>query len=163
MKDEKLYQNIIKSIISSANDVFQTMIFMEVEPQSPFKREGLESLSDITGIISLTGDIVGSIAISMDKAIAKKAISNMLGDEINDEREIIDGVGEICNLVVGMAKTLLSELSCQFEISVPILVTGRGVNIRHLSEQEGSLTTIPLCTEDESLFHLEVFFNKEKE
>lgn len=160
MIDEKLYQNIIESITSAAENVFQTMVFMDIKSQAPFARKGLDSLSEITGIISLTGDIIGSIAISMDKNIARETISNMLGDEITDAQEIIDGVGEITNLVVGMAKTVLSELSCQFEISVPIVVTGKGVNIKHYSRQNKSLTTIPFYTEDKSFFQLELYLKE---
>jgi len=158
--DEKLYQNIIESVTSAAENVFQTMIFMDIKSQAPFERKGLDSLSDITGIISLTGDIIGSIAISMDTNEAREVISNMLGDEITDVQEIIDGVGEITNLIVGMAKTVLSELSCQFEISVPIVVTGKGVNIKHYSAEAKSLTSIPFYTEDRSFFQLELYLKE---
>lgn len=160
MTDEKLYQNIIESIISAAENVFQTMIFMDIKSQAPFERKGMGSLSDITAIISLTGDIIGSIAVSMNTDSAREVISNMLGDEITDVQEIIDGVGEITNLVVGMAKTVLSELSCQFEISVPIVVTGKGVNIQHYSTQNKSLTTIPFYMEDKSFFQLELYLKE---
>lgn len=160
MIDEELYQNIIESVTSAAENVFQTMIFMDIKSQAPFERKGIGSLSDITAIISLTGDIMGSIAVSINTDSAREAISNMLGDEITDAQEIIDGVGEITNLVVGMAKTTLSELSCRFEISVPIVVTGKGVKIQHYSAQTKSLTTIPFYTEDKSFFHLELYLKE---
>lgn len=155
--NEKLYGSIIQSLISSTDNVFQSMIFMKVKPQPPFERKGLDSLSDITGVISITGDIMGSVILSLNTDTAQKAISSMLGDQIDNEQEIIDGVGEISNMIVGMAKTELANLSCDFEISVPVMVTGKGVKIKHLSTQKRGLTTIPFITEDESILHLQLY------
>ena len=150
--NEKLYDNIVQSLISSANNIFESMIFMKIKADHPFERKGLESLSDITGIISLTGDVMGSVILSMDSDIAKKAISNMLGEQIENGQEIIDGVGEISNMIVGMAKTELANLACDFEISVPVMITGKGAKIKHLSDSQNTLTTIPFSLDDKSLF-----------
>jgi len=156
--NEKLYQHIVKSFTASTSNVFQTMIFTNIEARQPFLRSVLPDLADITGIISLTGDIMGSVILSIDNQTAQKAISNMLGDQIQNQQEIIDGIGEITNVIVGMAKTDLSNSSCDFEISVPVMVIGKGANIKHLSAKKRYLTTIPFETEDGSVFHLELFF-----
>ncbi|MEW5800578.1 MAG: chemotaxis protein CheX [bacterium] len=155
--NEKLFQSIVRSLIIAAQDVFQTMISMEVKPKEPFARKGLDSLADITGVISLTGNIVGSVILSMDARTAQKAVSNMLGDQVEVEQEIVDGAGEITNMVVGMAKTELSNISCDFEISVPVMILGKGSVIKHLSLEGSSLTTIPFETEDADVFHLELY------
>lgn len=155
--NEKLYNNILKALTDSANDVFKTMISIQIKATQPFSRQGLESLSDITGVISLTGDIMGSVILSMDDQMAQMAVSKMLGDEVSNHQEVIDGVGEIANMVVGMAKTELSNLSCDFEISVPVMIIGKGAKVKHLAEGEGCLTTIPFDTELGSIFHLELY------
>ena len=155
--NEKLFQSIVQSLISSARDVFQTMIFMQITPKEPFARSGLDSLAEITGVISLTGNIVGSVILSMDFKTAQAAVSSMLGDQIDSEQEIVDGAGEIANMVVGMAKTELSNIGCDFEISVPVMIIGKGSVIKHLSLAGSSLTTIPFETEKESIFHLELY------
>ncbi|MCL6582411.1 MAG: chemotaxis protein CheX [bacterium] len=155
--NERLFQNIIQALIHSAHDVFQTMIFMDIQPKEPFDRKGLDCLSDITGVISLTGSVVGSIILSMDTQFARKAVSNMLGDQIESEQEVVDGVGEITNMVVGMAKTELANLSCDFEISVPVMIVGKGSTIKHLSLEGSSLTTIPFMADGQTIFHLELY------
>ena len=155
--NEKLFQNIIQALITSAHDVFQTMISMEVKPKEPFARKGLDSLADITGVISLTGMVMGSVILSIDTKTAQITVSNMLGDQIEAEQEIVDGVGEITNMVVGMAKTELSNISCDFEISVPVMIMGKGSTIKHLSQEGSSLTTIPLELENGAIFHLELY------
>jgi len=155
--NEKLFQSIVQALIAAAQDVFQTMIFMQITPKEPFARKGLDSLAEITGVISLTGNIVGSVILSMDTKTAQTAISNMLGDQVENEQEIVDGAGEITNMVVGMAKTELSNIGCDFEISVPVMILGRGSAIKHLSLEGSSLTTIPFETEDKSVFHLELY------
>jgi len=133
------------------------MIFTNIEARQPLLRSGLPDLLDITGVISLTGDIMGSVILSIDNQTARKAISNMLGDQIQDQQEIIDGIGEITNVIVGMAKTDLSNFSCDFEISLPVMLIGKRTNIQHLSGEKKHLTTIPFETEDGSVFHLELF------
>ncbi|MEW5817779.1 MAG: chemotaxis protein CheX [Spirochaetota bacterium] len=155
--NEILFQKIIQGLITSAHDVFQTMIFMEINPEEPFARRGLDCLSDITGVISLTGNIVGSVILSMDAKTAQAAVSNMLGDQIEAEQEIVDGVGEITNMIVGMAKTELSNISCDFEISVPVMILGKGSAIKHLSLEGSSLTTIPFAADGQTIFHLELY------
>jgi chemotaxis protein CheX len=156
--NEKLYQHIVESFTTSTSNVFQAMIFTSIEARQPFLRSRLTALSDITGVISLTGDIMGSVILSIDNQTAGKAISNMLGDQIQNQQEIIDGIGEITNVIAGMAKTDLSNFSCDFEISVPVMIVGKGANIEHLSAEKRYLTTIPFETEDGSVFHLELFF-----
>ena len=155
--DEKLFQSIVRSLITAAQDVFQTMIFMQITPREPFARKGLDSLADVTGVISLTGNVVGSVILSMDTKTAQTAVSNMLGDQIESEQEIIDGAGEIANMVVGMAKTELSNIGCDFEISVPVMIVGKGSAIKHLSLEGSSLTTIPFEADDKTVFHLELY------
>ncbi len=155
--NEKLFQSIIRALIAAAQDVFQTMIFMQITPKEPFARKGLDSLADITGVISLTGNIVGSVILSMDTKTAQAAISNMLGEQVESEQEIVDGAGEITNMVVGMAKTELSNIGCDFEISVPVMIVGKGSAIKHLSLEGSSLTTIPFETENKTVFHLELY------
>ena len=155
--NEKLYQNIVQSLIHAAEDVFKTMIFMEIKAQEPFERKGLESLSDITGVISQTGDIMGSVILSMEGFTSQKVVSSMLGDQIENPHEVVDGIGEICNMVVGMAKTEMSNYSCDFEISVPVMITGKGARIQHISEDNQGLTTIPLVLEDGAIVHLELY------
>ncbi|MGA1875718.1 MAG: chemotaxis protein CheX [bacterium] len=155
--NEKLYQHIVESFTASTSNVFQAMIFTNIEARQPLLRSGLPDLADITGIISLTGDIMGSVILSIDNQTAQKAISNMLGDPIQNQQEIIDGIGEITNVIVGMAKTDLSNLSCDFEMSLPVMIIGGKTNIKHLSAEKKYLTTIPFETEDGSVFHLELF------
>lgn len=155
--NEKLFQSIVDALITAAHDVFQTMISIEINSREPFSRQGLDSLADITGVISLTGNVVGSVILSMDAQTAQAAVSNMLGDQVEAEQEVVDGAGEITNMVVGMAKTELSNIGCDFEISVPVMIVGKGSTIKHLSLEGSSLTTIPFETENQTMFHLELF------
>jgi CheY-specific phosphatase CheX len=155
--NEKLFQSIVHALINAVQDVFQTMISMQITPKEPFARRGLDSLADVTGVISLTGNVVGSVILSMDAGTAQAAVSNMLGDKVEVEQEIVDGAGEIANMVVGMAKTEVSNLGCDFEISVPVMIVGKGACIKHLSLEGSSLTTIPFEMEDKTVFHLELY------
>jgi len=155
--NENLFQSIVRALISAARDVFQTMIFMDIVPQEPFPRIGLNPLADITSVISLTGNIAGSVILSMDTKTAQAAVSNMLGDQTEAEQEVVDGVGEITNMIIGLAKTELSTIGCDFEISVPVMIAGKGSAIKHLSGEGSLLTTILFKMADDAFFHLELY------
>ncbi len=79
----------------------------------------------LTGYVHVTGEWVGTMALSCPKGLARLAASTLLGidrQEVSDD-DMLDTVGELTNMVAGNLKGLI-EGSCQ--ISVPEVTQGLG-------------------------------------
>ncbi len=93
-------------------------------------KEDLITTFDISSIIGITGEVTGSIIISVPTDLACKIAANMLMEEITvlDQR-VEDAIGEIGNIVVGDARRILIQEGHQLNISVPTVVMGQGHKI----------------------------------
>lgn len=93
-------------------------------------KEDLITTFDISSIIGITGEVTGSIIISVPSVLACKIASNMLMEEIKElDQRVEDAIGEIGNIVVGDARRILIQDGHQLNISVPTVVMGTGHKI----------------------------------
>lgn len=113
-------------LLESAQDVFETMIFMSVE-QCPdcVTVEG----DSLLGSITFTGSMEGCMAICCDLDCAKTIACNMLameGDDSISENEIRDAIGEIANMLLGSIKaSLIKKDIGNLDVSIPCVVSGK--------------------------------------
>lgn len=114
----------INPFITSTMDTFKTMTGAQVRPGKPrAKTEPLPSY-DVSGIIGLSGDAQGCIAISFPKIMALKVVSQLLGTAVKlVGPELIDGIGELANIIAGNAKQHLDGYN--LSISLPNVVVGK--------------------------------------
>ncbi len=79
---------------------------------------------DVSGIIGLSGNAQGTIALSFGKIVALRVVSGMLGMEIKIiGPELTDGIGELANIIAGYAKKDLTKY--RLSISLPNVIVGR--------------------------------------
>src|SRR5262249_17192761 len=123
----------INPFLEAAVNVLQTMAFTETQVGKPFLK-GRTPLSegDVTGIVGLTGDKHGSLAVSFTEAAILQVVSNMFGEackEMNDD--VRDAVGEITNMICGDARRILAEHGHPFQAAIPTVIDGKGHRICH--------------------------------
>ena len=88
---------------------------------------------DVSGIIGITGDAIGSLALSFSEKCICKIVSNMLGEEHHEvTRDIIDAVGELTNMVSGASRTQLEKMGMAVYAAIPTVVHGQGHTITHI-------------------------------
>lgn len=93
-------------------------------------KEDLITTFDISSIIGITGEVSGSIIISVPTDLACKIASNMLMEDVKTlDQRVEDAIGEIGNIVVGDARRILIQDGHQVNISVPTVVVGKGHKI----------------------------------
>ncbi|MBD3346539.1 MAG: chemotaxis protein CheX [Chitinivibrionales bacterium] len=115
----------INPFIQSTMETFQKMMNTEVSPGKPILKSASTMKFDVSGIIGLSGEAQGSIAICFPKVVALKTVSAMLGMSVKVVgEEVRDGVGEIANIIAGYAKQYLHEYSVT--ISLPKIIMGNG-------------------------------------
>jgi chemotaxis protein CheX len=85
---------------------------------------------DLSAIIGLTGDLVGSAVISLKTKLALKIASVMFMEsltQINDDAK--DAIGEFTNIIVGHARNAFVNEGLNIVISTPTIVLGGKVEI----------------------------------
>lgn len=114
----------VNPFITATINMFTTMLSTEISPGKPQLKAKPEPSHDVSGIIGLSGNAQGSIAISFPKVVALKVVSKMLGSEIKVVGpELSDAIGEIANIVAGSAKQDLAQY--KLSISLPNVIIGK--------------------------------------
>lgn len=114
----------IKPFVLAVKRVFETMITLPFSLGKPTLKKGSEVPHEISSIIGLSGNVSGSVVISLSQAVAFQLASALLGEEITELNEdCTDAIGEIANIIAGNAKTDFP--SRDNAISVPSVVVGR--------------------------------------
>lgn len=112
----------INPFIESTQRVFSTMLDLEVEIGKPYTSKTLPR-HDVSGIIGMSGDVVGSVVLSFPTPLAKQVIGTFIGSEVEtDSEDFADAVGELVNMISGAAKAQFEGKSVS--ISVPSVVIG---------------------------------------
>ncbi len=112
--------------VNSTRSVFQTMLSMDV---SFVEADPVMELSGnkIVGCVSFAGDVIGNICIHVSREFARIMTAAMLGmevDEVEDDEEINDVIGEVSNMVGGDMKSKLCDAGFPCVLSIPNVTTG---------------------------------------
>ncbi|MFC1764946.1 chemotaxis protein CheX [Planctomycetota bacterium] len=115
-------------LLESIKEIFETMIFMSVEPCGN-DTPSIEG-EILMGSITYKGDIEGCLGICCAMDCAKAVAANMLcmdsPDEVTEE-DLADAMGEVSNMVMGSIKTRLQDTIANIELSIPSVVAGRSL------------------------------------
>lgn len=84
-------------------------------------------LGDISGVIGIVSDkFTGAVVISFPEATFLKVMGGMLGEEYHElNQDILDGAGEITNIIFGQAKVILNEKGYGIKTALPSVVHGK--------------------------------------
>ncbi len=91
------------------------------------KKASDQHSGDVSGIIGIISETFnGSVVISFPEATFLKVISKMLGEEYTKiDKDIIDGAGELTNMIFGQAKIVLNEKGYGIKTAIPSVVSGK--------------------------------------
>lgn len=137
-------------VISATQEVFSTMVMMDVADEFPLKEPVSRFKCSITGMVGFAGTYSGVISIHCPVELALKITSNMLGidcDEVNED--LNDAVGEIANMLGGSVKQVLSKGGLDIKLSIPTVISGEDYTVNSLSDMD--CVVIPFAVEDYKL------------
>ena len=128
---------LARSIQESTDKVFKSMFAMEVNSNGFQRRGELQAGNEVLSIIGIRGEWKGSFMLVCDPASACKLVSTMLGTEIPElNNEVLDGIGELANIVMGNLKDALEQGSGDLAITPPTVVHGDNMIVRARAKQE---------------------------
>ncbi len=124
---------LINPFLSATVNVLQTMCRLEPARGKPFLRKPNEiAHGHVTGIMGIVGKLTGTISVSFEEKAALEAVSNFLGAKLTSiDADVIDGVGELTNIISGAAKKIFTEQGLKFKIAIPTVISGNPHNIHH--------------------------------
>ena len=123
----------INPFLEGTITVLTTMAFVSPKPGKPYLKKDQIAAGDISGIIGMTGAARGSLALSFSKSCILKIVSNMLGEEMTEiNGDIKDAVGELTNMVSGVARKKLESEGFNITAAIPTIVSGPNHSIIHV-------------------------------
>lgn len=89
--------------------------------------------SPITGLIGVHGRVSGFLTVNMAEKTAIKLVEGLLGEKYGSlTSQVVDGAGEITNIIVGGIKSALAGSTWAFSnITVPSVIIGKGYQIAY--------------------------------
>ncbi len=92
----------------------------------------------VTGMIGVHGQVSGFITVNMAEHVARKAIAGLLQDEFEKlTPQVVDGVGEMTNIISGGIKKVLSNTPWAFSnVTVPSVIIGQNYQIAYATGLE---------------------------
>jgi chemotaxis protein CheX len=130
-------EQYIQPFIKVSEKVFHDFCQTEVKAGRVFfvSKDEYESNWDISGIIGLSGEATGAVAISLKDTTAFKITATLTGEEHDAfDADVTDAVGEIVNIIAGNVKQNFEE-ELKIKISLPTIVKGKAHTIVWPSEK----------------------------
>ncbi|MCG8549182.1 MAG: chemotaxis protein CheX [Desulfobacterales bacterium] len=137
---------LVNPFIEGTLHILDTTALVKVKPEPPFLKAGTVHDGDISGLLTVEGDLEATVAISFTEKSILGIVSAMFGEEMTEiNEEITDAVGEISNMVAGHVTTKLGELGKKVKVKFVKVVNGRTEEILH-TDTGSHIVGIPFRT-----------------
>ncbi len=137
---------LARPFVQATIHVLSTMSGLTPAPGTPYVKKNSVAQGDVSAIVGITGDKVGSISVTFTKGCAIALVKGMLGDDIQDIlQDTKDAVGEITNMISGQARGTLAEMGLVFQGSTPSVILGDNHTLSHCAK--GPVVAVPFDTE----------------
>lgn len=109
------------------------MAFIEPAPGKPFAKNTTVAGGDVSAIIGVTGDAIGSLAISFSEPCICFIAGKILGETFTEaNQDVFDAAGEITNMVSGVARSQIERLGLTIFAAIPSIAYGKGHTFQHI-------------------------------
>jgi chemotaxis protein CheX len=127
--------NIGNEIITGTQDVFSTMLMVDLTSQAVVENSKCDIQSNLTSMIGLGGGIRGFLAVHCPASVAKAITSEFLGmdvDELDDD--VKDAIGELANMVAGNLKVSYAKIDINIELALPASIVGESFHVGGIND-----------------------------
>jgi chemotaxis protein CheX len=138
---------LINPFLHGTLQVMDKMVSVQPIAGKPFVKTDDTACGDISGIIGMTGDAIGSLALTFNEDCIIYIVNRMLAENHKQiDREVLDAVGELANMISGVARKLMEKDDFSVFAAIPSVVFGKTHTIRHVLK--GPSIVIPFQTEN---------------
>lgn len=133
-----------QDIADATQEIFSSMVMLEVTPGKPFKRADSTLVNSISGIIGLAGTTKGMLAIHLPDKAALAVTTAFLGMDVEEiDEDVCDAIGELANMLGGSMKAILDPNGSKVQLSMPSAVHGKEYAVDCLADAES--VTVPFA------------------
>jgi len=124
---------VINPFLNATIDVLKTMANVDATKKDVYLKRSHTLFGDISGVMSLSGDAEGIVAITFQNDLGYYLVANMVGCDASDltPEDLHLDIGEIIKMISGAAKAVLNEKSGMISITIPTVIIGFGHQIAH--------------------------------
>jgi len=125
--NQQLLDSITKSV-QSAMDMCDVKVRCVGVSTMPAQESGI-----LTGMIGVHGKVSGFVTLNMSERFAIHAIEGLLSEKFDKlTSQVVDGAGELTNIVVGGIKAALASSEWAFSnITVPSVIVGQNFSVAY--------------------------------
>jgi len=148
--------NIADEIITGTQDVFSTMLMVDLVSEAAIENQKCRVKSNLTSMIGLGGGVKGVLAIHCPASAAKAITGAFLGmevDELNDD--VKDAIGEIANMVAGNLKVACAKRDIDVKLAIPTSIVGESFSVSGMVDAK--LVIVPFKMAEE-IFWVELMY-----
>jgi len=114
-------------------------------PDKPYLTRVDSTRHPVSVVVGVVGAVQGLVLYGMDLSVAKGIVKAMAGAPLSMSDSMAESaLGELGNLITGLASGLLEETGYPCRISPPAIVQGSGVRILRMSIP---VVAVPIATE----------------
>jgi len=130
LRDEMHLVSDPRNLDASVEEVFGLMLGVSCQ-----RAHGLMSIAgeseSVTAVVGFGGLLSGACVFKCGAIAARQIAARMTGMDFAAVDETVqDGIGEICNMLAGVWKSKVPNLSANCGLSVPAVITGHDYNLR---------------------------------
>ncbi len=151
--------NVIPHLVKATREVFDSMVFMSVEPQPPVHGLGAQTAAHIVASVAFVGEHSGLVAFHSSSDTARQIAGAMLGmPAAQVSSEAPDAMGEIANMIAGGFRLALKSSGTDVAISVPTVITGSDFHTTYVTPVRRVLC--PFRLDGGGQVHVELIVNE---
>jgi chemotaxis protein CheX len=141
-------------------DIFSTMLSMQAVVSAPSEQEPHDER--VTGSVGFAGETVtGAVYLHLSTPFSSRMAAAMLGlppEEVVNDNDANDVVGEITNMLTGGLKSWLCDAGTECALSTPAIIRGRSFAIEHMGDVQRECLTFR-CGEDVVVLEIHIKLN----
>lgn len=123
-----MHIKLATAFVEAAHDVFRLETSLELKRGDLHLLDTAYTTEAVTVIISLVGDVAGTVVYSFSEAVALAIVARLLGEPVAEFDNLAQsGIAEIANVIAGRACVKFSEMDYHAKISPPTMLVGAGV------------------------------------
>ncbi len=125
---------LIQTIIEVTQEIFTSMVMLDVSSGVPYQRLGEPHIDSVSGIITFEGKFDGLVAIHLPNIVAIDVASSFLDTPLHEiDENVYDSIGELANMLAGSIKVDLDPSGGEVQLSMPTCAYGAEYSINDLS------------------------------
>ena len=132
-------ENFPPILEQATQEVFGIMLGCKVQPG---KKSDYQLAGGMTAIVGLAGALCGVVTVCCEIRTAREIAKAMLEDAADCDGQVVDALGEMCNMIAGNFKNKLAGTDERCMLSVPSVISGSAYQFHSLVDGSSTETVV---------------------